>query len=547
MVANRAVRKRQETLRGFVGHIKRPLVLLVGFGLVCGAASTARAQCGEFGDFTGQCVDLTLVASVSTVQVGDVFEVELLAKSGNAIEQPVQGVEGIIVWDPSLVKLLGSMHDCQAGSTVNPCFTCSQTVSGGPTGYNWLLSGFPNDIGLDGLNADCGPDTFCPIFTGVPFNDGNAFFQAFKQFFCNGQRAPPAMAPTDDPLRGSLLVARLTFEALAPGSAQISLDLEAPCRARQKICQRGDPTTLGNPCVTDADCGIRSCNGGVNDGLPCSSAAECPGGVCLALCSACTPGFCCTFDDNCSECSFAESRVVGGLGTGDIVTRFLVSPAPISIIDCPVPSVLVDSSRYLNVVPPAGPDPVAIQVLGVSPNVSCVSKYVQTNGQLGVAPVYRTPAQWQSSMTYLPNDPTDPTVHVRGDDLVAGETYSVRLDCNSSSPGTSVSTGVERTLWLFGDTDNNLDRNITDVLRILSGFTGVFHTIACASHADCAIVAPFFFCDPDQGQCLWLTRENVDIIGIEACGSDRDISITDALSSLQAFQGLPNPCTIFCP
>ncbi len=544
MVASWIVRKRQETLGGSAGRIRRPLVVLVGFGLVCGAASSARAECGVGGgDFSGQCVDLTLVASVSTAQIGEIFEVEFLAKSANAIEQPVQAVEGVIFWDPSLFKLLGAEFDCQEGSTADPCYSCSQTVEGGLTGYNWVQAGFPNDVGLDGLNADCGPDTFCSSYTGAPFNDGTLFFQAIKQVFCNGVQAPPAMAPVLDPLKGSLLITRFTFEALAPGTAQISLEWNAPCSARQMYCLRGDADKLGDLCATDADCGTRACIGGVNDGVPCSSAGECPVGVCLPLCSACTPDFCCTSDDNCDDCAFAQSRVLGGVGSVSNVVRLLVPTAPISI--CPTPSVSVDSSRYLNVVPPAGTDPVAIQVMGVSQNVSCLSKYVQSNGQLGAGPIYKTPAQWQSSMTDLGNDPADPTVHVRSDDLIAGETYSARLDCNPSSPGTSVSAAVEGTLWMFGDVDNNRTVDITDILRILSGFSGNFHALTCISDAECSAIAPHFYCD--GGACLLITFENVEIHGVVTCGPDRDIGISDALTSIRAFQSVPDDCAIPCP
>lgn len=545
----------------------------MGFGLVCGAASSAPADCGSDGiDFTGACVNLRLVPSASSVKVGDIFTVELFAKSGNIFEQPIQGIEAVLNWDPSLVELLGNEHDCAAGSTAEPnCFSCEQTAVGGPTGHNWVTSTFPNDPTLDRLNADCGPDTYCAVFTGLPFNDGNAWYQSIKQFFCNGGIAPAPAAPVVDPAKGSLLVTRFIFEALAPGSAQISLEPVGACLTRQKICLRGDVHS-GEACETDSFCGVRNCFGGSNGaacvggfcvggsnaggacpggdfecpGDLCSSVADCPGGLCPVLCAGCSSQFCCTPGvDNCEVCAFTDTRVISGTSFAVAVTGTLGAPAEISILDCEPPSVVVDSSRYLNIIPPPGPDPVAIQVVGISSGVSCVSKFVQNNGTLGNNPIYKTPAEWQGAMTDAINDPTDPTVHARGDELVAGETYSVRLDCNAASPGTDVSSDVQVTLWLFGDTDNNLDRNITDVLKILSGFSGVFHTLSCVNDADCALVDPFFFCD--QGACLWLTRENVDIIGIEACGSDRDISIRDALSSLNAFQGIADSCTIFCP
>ena len=165
-------------------------------------------------------------------------------------------------------------------------------------------------------------------------------------------------------------------------------------------------------------------------------------------------------------------------------------------------------------------------------------------------PVYKTPAEWQTAMSLIngPNDPfrNDPAVNVRGIELIAGETYSARLDCNPLSPGTSVSAAVEGTLWAFGDTDNNRDINITDVLRILTGFSNVFHTLSCTDDVDCAVLEPYNFCD--TGSCLWLTRENVDIAGVTVgCAPDRDISINDALTAINAFAFVTDSCFVVCP
>lgn len=531
---------------------------------VCGTAP---------GDFSGHCVDLFWRIPTSQVFVGDVFDVELRAVSVNGLDQPVQAIDTILGWDPALAALFridkvcsGGANDgaqclnstdcpplgledlgfcvgaCDARDTVDPCYTCSAS-------YNWVTSGFPNDSQLDALNADCGPDTFCSPYTGIVFNDGSAFYQAIKQVFCNGQQAPAAMAP---PAPGSLLVTTFQFQALAPGVFQLAMDDEAPCSTRQKICLRGDPP-LGLPCEVDSDCGSRACIGGSNAGSPCADVLQCPGGVCPVLCTGCSVNFCCTGDDNCSSCSFGETRVLGGVFVGLNVTSNLGVPGQVTISNCQPPTVTVDSSRYLNVIPPDGTDPVAIQINGVSPAVACVTaKYVGPNGVLRDTPHYATPAQWMSDMTDAFNDPTDPTVHARGLELSSGQTYSVRLDCSPSNPGTSFSDPVEATLWLLGDTNGDGERFITDTLRVLDGFTGVFFQGACTTDADCTSeLAAVSDCNEAAGLCVWVTRENVDLHGNgntpEICGPDRDIAIIDALFALEGFNGLTDLCVVSCP
>ena len=548
----------------------------VSLGVFAVLAPPAFAQCGVGGiDYSGDCVDLFWRVPTSTVFVGDVFDIELRASSANGIDQPIQAIDAILDWNAALATLLridkvcsGGQNDgaeCFSGVDCPPiglvdlgycvgacderdtdaCYTC-------PGSYNWVASGFPNDSQLDRINADCGPDTFCSPYTGKPFNDGSALYQAIKQVVCNQQLAPAPPAP---PAPASLLVTTFQFVASAPGVFQLALSDEAPCSTRQKICMRGDPPTLTDPCDVDSDCGSRTCFGGSNAGTICSDVSQCPGGVCPVLCTGCSESFCCTADDNCSSCSFGATRVLGGVFVGLDVTNIinLGGPGQVTISNCLAPTVAVGGSRYLNVNLPDGTDPVAIQVNGVSPDVLCVTdKYVGPNGVLRDTPHYATPAQWMTEMTDAFNDPTDPTIHVRGFELSSGQTYAVRLDCSEANPGTSFSDPVEGTLWLFGDTNGDGERFILDTLRVLDGFVGVFLRGACTTDADCTNeAAAFSDCNEAAGLCVWLTRENADLHGngnaSEVCGPDRDIGIIDALFALEGFNGLLDLCTVSCP
>lgn len=128
-------------------------------------------------------IDLTWRAAPPIVHVGRTVEVGLYAVSDDGTDQPLAGIDAVISWDPAVLELLGK-HD------------------NGP--YAWLVSSFPNDAGLEGLNADCGPVVFCDPFTGMPYNDGDALYQAVGQPGFD----PPPLATVE-----GLLVTTLSFRA----------------------------------------------------------------------------------------------------------------------------------------------------------------------------------------------------------------------------------------------------------------------------------------------------------------------------------------------
>ena len=121
----------------------------------------------------GDLVNLEFRPGSQTVSVGNIFSVGLYAVSNS--NQSVGSIDAILVWDASLIKLTGHTDN-------------------GP--YPWLSSSFPNDCGLDGLNAPC---------SGLPANDGDALYRAFRNF------STPALATP-----AGLLVTSFQFQALAP-------------------------------------------------------------------------------------------------------------------------------------------------------------------------------------------------------------------------------------------------------------------------------------------------------------------------------------------
>lgn len=149
----------------------RPLIavtLAIGLGL------TSAPALGS--------VNLELRPVEQTVMVDSMVEIGLYAVSDDQTDQIVRGLQAVLMWDPSHLELL-------------------TPVDNGP--YTWFLSGFFDDSGADGLNADCGPDVFCEPYTGLPYNDGNAYFQNGADF------SVPAMATP-----AGLLVTTFQFTAL---------------------------------------------------------------------------------------------------------------------------------------------------------------------------------------------------------------------------------------------------------------------------------------------------------------------------------------------
>jgi hypothetical protein len=119
-------------------------------------------------------INLEFRPLAQTVNVGNPFNVGLYAVSDSVANQSIASIDALMSWDPVYIQLIGLTNN-------------------GP--YSWFSSNFPNDAGVDGLNAP---------YTPIPANDGDAYYRAFRNF-SNPAFATPA----------GLLVTTFTFNALA--------------------------------------------------------------------------------------------------------------------------------------------------------------------------------------------------------------------------------------------------------------------------------------------------------------------------------------------
>lgn len=131
-------------------------------------------------------INLEWRVSAQTIRVGDTVEAALYAVSDDETNQSFTALDVVFVWDPEALELTGKTDN-------------------GPA---ILLSSFPNDQGIDGLNADCGPDIFCEPYSFLPFNDGDALFQAYV--FLPDPESPLQATPQ------GLLITTIVFTAIAP-------------------------------------------------------------------------------------------------------------------------------------------------------------------------------------------------------------------------------------------------------------------------------------------------------------------------------------------
>lgn len=565
-------------------------VLALASLFVMGLSNSATAQCGSGSppDFNGNCVKFEWRPAQQTVFVGETVEMGLYVVSINTIGQPVQAVSVVFEWDEAMLELLGNrvclggsndgqvclsrsdcfnepcvdtcvaekicsggLNDGQACRTVLdcsgepcvfkygppdwpdlPCFSCPEDIPPGrPAGYEWASTGFPNDFRLDGLNADCGPSTFCPSYTGKPFNDGEAYFTASKQFACDGAPAPAPLAT-----QSGLEVTRIRFRATAPGTAQVTMiDDGASCAEYQKICLGGSPQTANQPCDVESDClGDRTCLEPGNPGpIVCTSDADCsPGIKCGVHCKACSPEQCCTSDLACTICAFAQTRVIGGANVGIDVTAppSTNNPAIVNISPCSAPDAKSVGPRYIEVTPQSGPATVAIGIRGVGPTTSCVTGYLTATGTIGSSPLYQSPAAWG-------------TILGRDADLIADGDYEIWADCVEASPGFSESDAVSVTTWKWADANNSNVVDVLDFVRVIDGFRGdLLLSTPCASDAECVSEGPNYKCNTGAGFCIYIEISNVDLVPALGCQPDHIVDILDIVRHVDEFRGAPIPC-----
>ncbi len=174
---------------------------------------------------------------------------------------------------------------------------------------------------------------------------------------------------------------------------------------------------------------------------------------------------------------------------------------------------VAEGSRYLAVTPRAGDTPVALKVVGGSADVACLTMYVQNDGSLGATPVFKTPGGQDGWGT----------AHVFGIEIMPSNTYVVQTECDMGGGTMGVSTTVEDTTWLWGDTNNSGGLiTILDATLILDGFRGLF---------------------------TFATLYAIDLWGVSPtnCVPDQRIDIADVTRAIDAFKQFPYPCAGPCP
>jgi len=185
--------------------------------------------CGVAARWADGAINLEWRPLHQDARVGDTIHVALFAVSDRATPQSFINLGVLLRWDPSRLELLG--------------------LDDSSNGYHWLLSFFPNDTGLDKLNADCTANDFCPTYTGLPFNDGFARYEAFAGL-------PPA-APPEASSTG-LRVTEFRFRAVGEGRSEVSFSAFAGIAARTRVIGTvivGEDVTgqLGSPAIADLD------------------------------------------------------------------------------------------------------------------------------------------------------------------------------------------------------------------------------------------------------------------------------------------------------
>ena len=143
-------------------------------------------------------VSLEIRPAVSRVDVGTTVSVGLYAVSDTETNQAFSALDTLPTWVPEVLELLGNLNN-------------------GP--YGWLLTWFPSDAQLDGVN-----DTWL---------DGTAYYQAVGRF-------PPIPLPQATP--DGLLVTTWRFQANQGGTSAIYL---APMIGTYSSTRVHDPVEPG--------------------------------------------------------------------------------------------------------------------------------------------------------------------------------------------------------------------------------------------------------------------------------------------------------------
>ena len=121
---------------------------------------------------------------------------------------------------------------------------------------------------------------------------------------------------------------------------------------------------------------------------------------------------------------------------------------------CPMDVVSI-GGRYLAITPPTGLSAVSLRV--DSATVTCLPQYVDENGLLVAAPVFRTSAEWG-------------TIFVGDREILPSTAY----DVSAEVAGPQVVGQASAATWLWGDANNVDGAELFDMLCVADGFAGIF-------------------------------------------------------------------------
>jgi len=519
-----------------------------------GNACPPDQVCDEVHD---QCkaVDLTWSPSQQIVILNGTVDIQLIATSGTGANMPFGAVGVILAWNPSQLELLGHFDDgpylwtsslfpadCGLDSLNAPCKGTLPQNDG--NAYYEAVGDFAPSPPAVATPSGIQITTFRfrALATGIAMVD---LVPKFGQFTTT--RVLDAEVP------GLSILGTLGSHASVE---VLQCTLDAHCDDGQ-FCT-GTETCANTQCVAGSyPCGAQLCdeetnqcvmclnNNQCSDGVFCNGLEQCVGGSCTAgsypcggqLCDDelnacvnclenlhCNDGLSCTMDiciaGNCfvqaDDAPCQDTVFCNGLEYCDVEVGCLSSgnpcPDPATCEEasdtcggCEAPTVVAEGSRYLRVIPPSGPDPVALFVYGDprDGDVACVALYVQVDGTLAPHPIFRTPAAWGE-------------LYLRGLEVRPDTKYRVHTDCGIPTDPL-LSAGEDARTWVFGDIDNSGGVDLGDLLQMIDAFSGNFGN---------------------------LTLQNVDIMPCEPNG---EVDLEDLLVMLSAFTGTEVACGRPCP
>lgn len=438
-------------------------------------------------------IDLRWRPQIQTTGPGQIVEVNLYAVA-TVDRQDIQGVQAILDWDPTRLKLVGMKRPCgtcfdgpnqglfcnedsECPSPIlvlcsgsDPCFECPSSDT-----YNWFSTSLPNDCNPgNGLNAPC---------PGFPANDGDAFYAAFVQVRCNDEPAAPAPVTP-----AGLWITTFLFEVLATDGGAL-VDLTLQFNTTKTLVAGANP-------FPGADL-LR------NIGAPAQI--------------------------NIIQCPPPASVAAVGPRYLEIIPSAGTTPVALQISGDPGDPSKSCVKQYVQA-------PVLECVGGFDSQSSCTEDVdcregtCQAFAVLGPDVVKLTPAEWG-------------TVYVRAADLQPSALYEVRSDCGSVA-GQTVSSAMPATLWFWGDVNHNA-----------KCFRGPNAGIPCLRDADCpdSICDGVTFTDismvVDGFKGIFdesLTLQQVDLVG-SACQPNVNITFSDVSAAVDAFKSIPFGCTSPCP